>query len=180
MHTPPPPLLTAPISFPPATHSSISNHASPSFPFLSILILVAVIFLMYAAFFAINCPPNPVTRLGRISGELAENPRTHNPIANNTDHLVSSVTYKAAPHGGECPVCLSAFMDGEVVREVNVCKHLFHSACIDTWLCSHSDCPVCRAFIGTRRSKPPRPPAAAADGGEGDIRQGLPDSASLV
>ncbi|KAL7195338.1 hypothetical protein ACSBR1_035541 [Camellia fascicularis] len=180
MHSPPPPLLTAPISSPPAAHSSISNHASPFLSFLSILILIAVIFLIYAAFFAINCPPNPHTRHHRSSGELAGNPRSLNPIANNTDHLVSSVTYKAAAHGGECPVCLSAFMDGEVVREVNVCKHLFHSACIDMWLCSHSDCPVCRAFIGTRRSKPPWPPAAAADGGEGDFRRGLPDSASLV
>ncbi|KAM7479268.1 hypothetical protein LguiA_027481 [Lonicera macranthoides] len=79
-------------------------------------------------------------------------------------------------NGGECPVCLSAFVDGEEVRQLNVSNHSFHVACIDTWLCSHSSCPVCRASIAVKR---PRRPAVNGDG-EDDLRQGLPDSANLV
>nr|CAD1817624.1 unnamed protein product [Ananas comosus var. bracteatus] len=48
---------------------------------------------------------------------------------------------------GECSVCLSAFADGEDVRQMPRCKHLFHAACIDMWLFSHANCPLCRAPV---------------------------------
>ncbi|KAK8942403.1 RING-H2 finger protein ATL1 [Platanthera zijinensis] len=44
----------------------------------------------------------------------------------------------------ECSVCLMAFEDGEEVRQLPQCGHVFHVACIDMWLHSHSSCPVCR------------------------------------
>lgn len=44
----------------------------------------------------------------------------------------------------ECAVCLSVFEDGEEVRILPKCKHSFHALCIDKWLFSHSDCPLCR------------------------------------
>ncbi|VVA10271.1 PREDICTED: RING-H2 [Prunus dulcis] len=47
----------------------------------------------------------------------------------------------------ECAVCLSAFEDGEEVRKLPTCKHSFHAPCIDMWLYSHSDCPLCRAPV---------------------------------
>ncbi|PKA52463.1 RING-H2 finger protein ATL80 [Apostasia shenzhenica] len=48
---------------------------------------------------------------------------------------------------GECPVCLSAFDDGDEVRLLPQCLHSFHVACIDMWLQSHSSCPVCRSSV---------------------------------
>lgn len=49
------------------------------------------------------------------------------------------------PHDSvECTVCLSVLEDGELVRMLPNCKHSFHVGCIDTWLASHSTCPVCR------------------------------------
>ncbi|PRQ46932.1 putative transcription factor C2H2 family [Rosa chinensis] len=47
----------------------------------------------------------------------------------------------------ECAVCLSVFEDGEEVRKLPSCKHSFHAPCIDMWLYSHSDCPLCRATV---------------------------------
>ncbi|XP_050129858.1 RING-H2 finger protein ATL16-like [Malus sylvestris] len=44
----------------------------------------------------------------------------------------------------ECAVCLSVFEDGEEIRKLPTCKHSFHAPCIDMWLNSHSDCPLCR------------------------------------
>ncbi|CAL1409701.1 unnamed protein product [Linum trigynum] len=44
-----------------------------------------------------------------------------------------------------CSVCLSDFTEGEPVRALPVCSHVFHVACIDRWLLSHPNCPVCRA-----------------------------------
>ncbi|KAF5185415.1 Ring-h2 finger protein atl32 [Thalictrum thalictroides] len=48
----------------------------------------------------------------------------------------------------ECSVCLSNFEDGEDVRKLPRCRHIFHAACIDMWLYSHLDCPLCRTVVG--------------------------------
>uniref|UniRef100_A0A0E0MIC7 RING-type domain-containing protein n=1 Tax=Oryza punctata TaxID=4537 RepID=A0A0E0MIC7_ORYPU len=44
-----------------------------------------------------------------------------------------------------CPVCLSDFADGEVIRLLPECMHYFHAACIDEWLRTRATCPLCRA-----------------------------------
>ncbi|XP_043700307.1 E3 ubiquitin-protein ligase ATL41-like [Telopea speciosissima] len=44
----------------------------------------------------------------------------------------------------ECTICLSSLEDGEMVRLLPNCKHLFHVECIDMWLSFHSTCPICR------------------------------------
>lgn len=47
----------------------------------------------------------------------------------------------------ECSVCLAEFREGESLRILPKCSHGFHLQCIDTWLKSHSNCPLCRANI---------------------------------
>jgi len=47
----------------------------------------------------------------------------------------------------ECVICLSGFEDGEMGRCLPKCGHGFHLECIDMWLSSHSNCPICRASI---------------------------------
>ncbi|KAK8468612.1 hypothetical protein PHAVU_006G070000 [Phaseolus vulgaris] len=47
----------------------------------------------------------------------------------------------------DCVICLSAFEGGEVGRCLPKCGHGFHVECIDMWLSSHSNCPICRAPI---------------------------------
>ncbi|CAA7403337.1 unnamed protein product [Spirodela intermedia] len=47
----------------------------------------------------------------------------------------------------DCAVCLSEFQDGEVLRRLPACSHHFHIDCIDIWLQSSVNCPVCRSEI---------------------------------
>lgn len=47
----------------------------------------------------------------------------------------------------ECAVCLSEFQDDENLRLLPKCTHAFHLPCIDMWLSTHSNCPLCRANI---------------------------------
>ncbi|KAK9075768.1 hypothetical protein SSX86_004097 [Deinandra increscens subsp. villosa] len=47
----------------------------------------------------------------------------------------------------ECCVCLSVFEEGEELRKLDGCNHSFHASCIDMWLFSHLDCPLCRAPV---------------------------------
>ncbi|XP_022869568.1 RING-H2 finger protein ATL52-like [Olea europaea var. sylvestris] len=65
---------------------------------------------------------------------------------------LSSYKYKKDRAGeedddSECAVCLSVFEEGEEIRQLPQCKHCFHAPCIDMWLYSHLDCPLCRSPV---------------------------------
>ncbi|GJR36041.1 RING-H2 finger protein ATL74 [Tanacetum coccineum] len=47
----------------------------------------------------------------------------------------------------DCPICLGDFIEGEKMRILPKCKHLFHVKCIDKWLLSHPSCPICRQLL---------------------------------
>ncbi|XP_043687512.1 RING-H2 finger protein ATL2-like [Telopea speciosissima] len=47
----------------------------------------------------------------------------------------------------ECPVCLCNLEEGEMVRLIPTCKHMFHLQCINMWLSSHYTCPICRSPV---------------------------------
>jgi hypothetical protein len=47
----------------------------------------------------------------------------------------------------DCAVCLNEFADDDRLRLLPKCKHAFHLKCIDTWLLSHSTCPLCRRSL---------------------------------
>ena len=47
----------------------------------------------------------------------------------------------------ECSVCYEALGEGEYVRELPLCKHVFHKKCVDRWMKQDSErmsCPLCR------------------------------------
>ncbi|KAL6876364.1 hypothetical protein ACP4OV_012936 [Aristida adscensionis] len=54
-------------------------------------------------------------------------------------------------HGGrrECAVCLGAVREGDMVRRLPACLHVYHVECIDRWLAAHRTCPLCRAGLGS-------------------------------
>ncbi|KAL6138485.1 hypothetical protein ACLB2K_063767 [Fragaria x ananassa] len=47
----------------------------------------------------------------------------------------------------ECVICLGELEDGDMVRLLPNCKHVFHNPCIDIWFLAHTNCPICRAPI---------------------------------
>ncbi|KAL5712134.1 RING-type E3 ubiquitin transferase [Ranunculus cassubicifolius] len=50
----------------------------------------------------------------------------------------------------ECAVCLNEFQDEEKLRLLPSCTHVFHIDCIDIWLQSNANCPLCRSSISDR------------------------------
>ncbi|CAL5049184.1 unnamed protein product [Urochloa decumbens] len=65
-------------------------------------------------------------------------------------------TYVSSPppasRAAGCAICLSEFADGERIRELPVCGHRFHVACITKWLVSHCSCPTCRRRLSAESS----------------------------
>ncbi|KAG6480760.1 RING-H2 finger protein ATL79-like [Zingiber officinale] len=55
----------------------------------------------------------------------------------------------------ECAICLAEMAEGERVRVVPDCGHVFHAMCVDAWLLGRSTCPTCRTDW--------RPPPAAEE-----------------
>ncbi|CAF4279068.1 unnamed protein product, partial [Rotaria magnacalcarata] len=45
-----------------------------------------------------------------------------------------------------CAICLESFIDNEKVRKL-MCSHYFHTGCIDPWLLSNQNCPLCNRNI---------------------------------
>ncbi|KAL3123508.1 hypothetical protein niasHT_006587 [Heterodera trifolii] len=60
-------------------------------------------------------------------------------------------------NGDECAICLDAYKEGQMIRQIPPCQHNFHSECIDFWVKQHNNCPICRAktfIISLKNAKP--------------------------
>ncbi|KAL3747156.1 hypothetical protein ACJRO7_016006 [Eucalyptus globulus] len=129
-------------------------------------------------------------RISRRGERLVEVMAASRSFENPHRNLPSSFKYKKDAAAGaqgpgseyECAVCLSAFEEGEEVRQLPRCKHLYHVSCIDMWLYSHSDCPLCRSpahplSLQPRLQPPPPPPLESAPE---NSREGLLESGVSV
>ncbi|KAL9251113.1 RING-H2 finger protein ATL54-like protein, partial [Drosera capensis] len=79
--------------------------------------------------------------------------------------------------GTDCAVCLSEFEEGENLRVLPKCNHAFHVPCIDTWLRSHTNCPMCRAPVMSSTPynpnlRLPQPPLSGLDSSEHNYDHG--------
>jgi len=50
--------------------------------------------------------------------------------------------------GAECSICLCDLDEGDAVRTLPGCNHVFHKACIDLWVVRRADCPLCKRHVG--------------------------------
>ena len=59
-----------------------------------------------------------------------------------------------------CPICLEEVIESENNKKVLHCNHTFHANCINRWLTTRNQCPVCRRRVPSRprgRMIPPPP-----------------------
>lgn len=170
---PPPP------SFDEFRHGNSSPNFSP--------LVIAIIGILASAFLLVSyytilskyCgKTNSASRRGEIEDPSEE--LEHNHIPSFHDHepwhvptrgldeaLIKSITvckYKKGDgliEGTDCSVCLSEFEEDESLRLLPKCNHAFHVPCVDRWLNSHSNCPLCRANVFLISVSPQLPPIAS-------------------
>lgn len=160
----------------------MSDHTTPVFGLSPIVVAIIAIICAAGVLLAYHCvtarwwnevepderqqlPQLPVTYAGEGQSSFEDSIAELIPSYKYTPEI-SSVS--KTQDGGTCSVCLSEFMEGELVRVLPECLHAFHVSCIDMWLQSHASCPLCRAGTPT----PPR--RHARSGGSTPLRLSSP------
>jgi hypothetical protein len=44
----------------------------------------------------------------------------------------------------QCAICQDHMTEGQSLRTILHCHHVFHQTCIDVWFQTHATCPTCR------------------------------------
>ncbi|XP_074307043.1 RING-H2 finger protein ATL33-like [Silene latifolia] len=154
-----------------------------------LLTMILVPTFLYTLFFLIKCPSNPLSIFRRRSvnsgnHDTNDENKSNSSSSSNSKKNDMELIIMSSSLGKdiECPVCLSVFIDDEELRQLKICKHLFHKNCIDKWLSTHFNCPVCRAFVSNQykiKEKDVRG-LSSRDVDRSDLWQGLPGSSGLV
>jgi hypothetical protein len=174
---PPPPLSLAPWFPPPQTLGAAAAASSPDSSFQSrispsvllIILILAVIFFVSGLLhllvrFLLRPPPRGAGDALGAGGDASHGTTAFQGQLQQLFHLHDAgvdqafidtlpvFLYGAVVGAGrkdafDCAVCLCEFEDGDRLRLLPKCSHAFHVDCIDTWLLSHSTCPLCRSSL---------------------------------
>ena len=72
------------------------------------------------------------------------------PIIPTQGQIDTATTLRAAmavDEDNECSVCQTNYTEGQSLRTITDCEHMFHQSCIDPWFARNSQCPNCRHDI---------------------------------
>ncbi|PSS36194.1 RING-H2 finger protein [Actinidia chinensis var. chinensis] len=134
-----------------------STKVSPSI--LLIIIILAIIFFLCGLLHLLvrfllspqSRDPNELETVSAFQGQLQQLFHLHDAgVDQSFIETLPIFNYKAiigVKDPFDCAVCLCEFEPEDCLRLLPKCSHAFHMDCIDTWLLSHSTCPLCRASL---------------------------------
>lgn len=141
-----------------------ASSAGGSFPIMAIsvigIILTAVVLVIYYVFVIQSCVEWRGV-IGVLSNSRSQRRRWRNrdpitvyvPSAGRRGleeaviRAIPIFQFKMSGFLRDCVVCLSEFEEGERLRQLPRCSHVFHIDCIDVWLQNNVKCPICRLDI---------------------------------
>jgi hypothetical protein len=83
---------------------------------------------------------------------------TTNEIANTTRTFTFTMTTANELRDTQCAISLEPFAEGDVLCEINSCRHVFRRDNLIRWLRRSNCCPVCRFNMLTQSNGPPTEP----------------------
>lgn len=69
-----------------------------------------------------------------------------------TFHFIKGEAENQTVYG--CVVCLTEFQEQDMLKVLPGCSHAFHLDCIDIWLQTNANCPLCRSSISGNKHCP--------------------------
>ncbi|KAK9266504.1 hypothetical protein L1049_012559 [Liquidambar formosana] len=163
-------ILIPPPDDPPTSSIDVPNKTHKLYPalivtltILSAIFLLVISYAIYVKFYSrrrSQPQPQPDDEthdefLDEEHGPVLDHPIWYINTVGLQPSIISAIAvckYKRGEglvEGTECSVCLNEFQEDETLRLLPKCSHAFHIPCIDTWLRSHTNCPMCRAGIVT-------------------------------
>lgn len=97
-------------------------------------------------------PPRsrPNVRRGFVYTQLSE-PRDDNSSVGITAEQIVNATrliqYDSSMNESRCPITLDYFEEGEIILQINNCRHIFGQPALMEWFRRHNRCPVCRMSV---------------------------------
>ncbi|KAH7429127.1 hypothetical protein KP509_09G032300 [Ceratopteris richardii] len=134
----------------------VSPQFSPTMVIILVILLCAFLFMGFFAIYVRRCSnedeffeqnnANGGLPDGHDDGARLQGSQGVDPLLVESFPMVSfAVAKKKGCY--ECVVCLGDFEQGEELKQLPKCKHVFHPACIGSWLESHTTCPLCRRSL---------------------------------
>ncbi|XP_059288198.1 RING-H2 finger protein ATL13-like [Lycium ferocissimum] len=136
---------------------NLNNKVSPSI--LLVIIILAIIFFISGLLHLLvrfllrppNRDPDDLDNVTALQGQLQQLFHLHDAgVDQSFIDTLPVFNYKSiigVKDPFDCAVCLCEFEPDDKLRLLPKCSHAFHMECIDTWLLSHSTCPLCRASL---------------------------------
>ncbi|EEF28396.1 RING-H2 finger protein ATL13 [Ricinus communis] len=136
---------------------NLNSKISPSV--LLIIIILAIIFFVSGLLHLLvrfllrppNRDPDDLDNVTALQGQLQQLFHLHDAgVDQSFIDTLPVFHYKAIiglKNPFDCAVCLCEFEPEDKLRLLPKCSHAFHMECIDTWLLSHSTCPLCRGSL---------------------------------
>ena len=87
-------------------------------------------------------------RVGNTN-QTENRPSSLHDVLQHTKCSVYKTTNESSENENEktCVICHNAFVNDDIIREINHCNHTFHMRCLDQWLEKSQTCPLCRKNI---------------------------------
>lgn len=54
---------------------------------------------------------------------------------------------KTKKKGEICPICTVEFGQEEEIKQIVICRHVYHKKCLDEWLLKKNQCPYCSIYL---------------------------------
>lgn len=153
-----PPPLPSPATLNLQSHRfNLNDKVSPSV--LLVIIILAIIFFVSGLLHLLvrflmrpsNRDPDEFDNVTALQGQLQQLFHLHDSgVDQSFIDTLPVFTYKSiigVKNPFDCAVCLCEFEGEDKLRLLPKCSHAFHMDCIDTWLLSHSTCPLCRGSL---------------------------------
>jgi len=159
-----PPIITQDNTFYPHPPQPVSDYAFPIFAIVVLSIMATILLLLsYFTFLSKCCSNwnqvNPTRWISVL--RVRQNEEDHFIALSPTlwNRGLDETVIREIPSfqfiKGECEdqsvygcvVCLTEFHEQDVIKILPNCNHAFHLDCIDIWLQTNSNCPLCRSSI---------------------------------